>query len=349
MKPDISIIIPVYNSAAFVKQTLNSVFAQTHANIEVLCIDGHSTDNSLEILNTYASKYQNLRVFSRPNEGPGPSRNTGLDNASGQYIMFLDSDDLLEPHACKTMLARAKKDNEDLIISNFYIFDDASGKLKTKDTRYILPFKHTLTAADGPDAFVKMAFSYPFVWGKLIKRDIIESAGLRFPKGAVEDVPFSISYAALCKTAVFMDDEYLLYYRVNRGASISSSNERMALDGINNFGVLEENLKKYGVFKQVYETFWFNKMLLLVGDEHVFAGRLGNVKKETVQKAYDIIRPQLENFDPAVFKNRNFIFRTKVKYLLRAVKNNNLSYPKILRKIRNILFPFFNIYYRIFP
>ena len=95
MKETVSIIIPVYNSEPYLSRCLDSVLAQTYPKIEVLLIDDGSTDNSYAICQQYAQRDSRMKVIHQQNQGAAAARNTGLDNATGEYIMFCDSDDIL--------------------------------------------------------------------------------------------------------------------------------------------------------------------------------------------------------------------------------------------------------------
>lgn len=347
--PQISLIIPVYNTEAYLAKCLTSALAQTFTDIEVICVDSSSTDGSAAVLQNFAAKDPRVKVFTVPNEGPGIGRNKGLDEARGKYILFLDSDDFLDTRACEILYNAAETERLDIAACDFYTYQDKTGVFTPRSRALELPCKHDLdaSAGDGPEEFAKFAFSLPFVWGKLIRRDIIENAGLRFPPGAAEDVPFCVSCLARCRRVKMLDGAYLFYYRVGRTGNISGRGEKMVLDGIENFGVLENNLKKYGVLEEVKETFWFNKLVLLIGDEHLFAGRLGNVPRETVQKAYDRVRADMAALDVTLFKNRNWIFRWKVRGLKKAVEKNDLGFPRRVRKIRNILMPVLDPWFKL--
>ena len=96
MMPEISIIIPIYNSSVFLPKCIGSVLAQTFNDYELLLIDDGSTDNSLDIIREYADKEQRIRVFHQNNAGVGSARNTGLREAKGKWVTFVDSDDWLE-------------------------------------------------------------------------------------------------------------------------------------------------------------------------------------------------------------------------------------------------------------
>ena len=97
MEPLVSIVIPVYNVENFVKDTLSSVCNQTYKNIEIICVDDGSTDNSLSVLNFYSEKDKRIKVLSQSNSGVSAARNNGIRAAEGEYICFLDSDDFMHP------------------------------------------------------------------------------------------------------------------------------------------------------------------------------------------------------------------------------------------------------------
>ena len=104
MSPLISVIVPVYNKEKYVAECLNSILNQTYSNIEVIIIDDGSTDKSLEICMRYAEEDKRVKVFPQENGGPSAARNKGLDNAKGEYVAFVDADDILERNAYTLMV-----------------------------------------------------------------------------------------------------------------------------------------------------------------------------------------------------------------------------------------------------
>ncbi len=346
--PAISVIVPVYNVEPYVEKCVRSVLAQTFSDIEVLCVDNRSTDGSLAVLRRLAQEDARVRVFEVENLGPGHSRNKGLDEAKGKYILFVDSDDFLAPQACEYLYQRLVEEQLDIASCEFYEYHHDTGQAVASSHRFELGCKYTLDRQQGDTLteLANFAFASPFVWGKLYKRELIASKQVRFPLGAVEDVPFMVSCLVQAKR-VKRFNEHLYYYRVGRPGSISGKAQRMILDGIKNFGVLAQNLRRYGVFEEVKETFWFNKMVLLIGDEHVFAGRLGNVPPQVVQQAYDLIRQDILALEPGLFAKRNAWFRWKVEKLQKAVRNNDLKFPRRLRKLRNIVMIFLDPYFKL--
>ena len=347
--PKISVIIPVYNTKPYLEQCLKSVTEQTFTDLEILCVDSSSTDGSAEKLTRLAKTDARIKVFTVPNLGPGNGRNKGLDEAHGEYILFLDSDDFFAPTACAELYEAAEREKLDVATADFYVYHEQTGKAEPRSKALELACKYSLdvAAGDGPDEFAKLAFASPFVWLKLMRRSVIENAHLRFPTGAAEDVPFCVSLLMLCKKVRLLDGQYLQYYRIGRPGNISGNGSKMALDGVKNFGILAENLRKYGVFEQVKETYWFNFMVLLIGDERLFVGRLGNVPAETVRQVYGLIRPQVAALDLNLFSHRNAMFRWKVRRFRQAVLNDDVAFPRKLRKLRNVLMIFLDPWYKL--
>ena len=99
MSPEISIIIPIYNVADVISDTLSCVLAQSYANFELILVDDGSTDGTIDLLRDFQQRDARVRLISQENAGPAVARNTGIDAAAGRYIMFLDSDDTIQPDA----------------------------------------------------------------------------------------------------------------------------------------------------------------------------------------------------------------------------------------------------------
>ena len=150
MKPKVSIIIPVYNVGSHLRPCLDSAIGQTLHEIEIICINDGSTDGSPELLRTYKDKDPRILLIDQPNGGVSSARNAGLDIARGDYIRFLDGDDMLAPDACRMLVERAEQDRADIVLSSIrnltsdgslideYIIPDAFFDLeRTADLRAI--------------------------------------------------------------------------------------------------------------------------------------------------------------------------------------------------------------------
>ena len=113
----ISVILTVFNTAQYLKDCLDSLIKQSYSNIEIICINDGSTDNSLDILYEYAQKDNRIKVYSQENQGIASSRNTGLNLAEGDYITFVDSDDIISENALETAINTANLNNSNMVIN----------------------------------------------------------------------------------------------------------------------------------------------------------------------------------------------------------------------------------------
>ena len=118
-KPKISVIVPIHNTEKFLEKSLSSVQSQTLNDIEIICVNDFSTDKSINILNEFIKKDSRFILINNEKTlGPGESRNFALKHANGEYIMFLDSDDWLEPFACEYAYERIKSTQTDICFFN---------------------------------------------------------------------------------------------------------------------------------------------------------------------------------------------------------------------------------------
>ena len=119
--PKISIIIPIFNSEEFINECLNSLIRQTFKNFEVICINDDSNDNSLTILKEFEKKDERIHIFSQKNTGAGIARNVGMEKSKGEYLLFLDSDDIFEVIMLEELYAKIKQNEKEIEIWNSQI------------------------------------------------------------------------------------------------------------------------------------------------------------------------------------------------------------------------------------
>lgn len=223
MAPCISVIIPVYNSADFLSETIESIRNQTLTDWELICVDNGSTDTSLDILKDYAGKDGRIRFLSLPPVGAGAARNAGLDVARGTYACFCDSDDLYTPNALEHLYHQAEEYRADLVISRLATFNEEGrqcifGHLNMEriaervNPRSFCPLKEL------PDMLFEI--DRPGGPAKLYRREYLHTHQIRFTTHRrAEDLPFSFFAAALAGTISFSDEICYLYRQ--RGNSLS--------------------------------------------------------------------------------------------------------------------------------
>ena len=231
----ISVIIPIYNSVSYLGQCLDSVLRQTHRDLEILCVDDGSTDGSGELLRRYQDSDERVSVFFQQNGGASQARNLALRHAGGDGLMFVDSDDWLEPDACQSAAEAMERTGADVVMWTYvreyggrsrvkHIFDedeivfDREG-CKNLHRRMIGLTGPELARPDTADALCTL-------WGKLYRRSVISENGIKVPEirqfGTYEDGLFNLNAFAYVEKAVFLNRP-LYHYRRDNAASITQS------------------------------------------------------------------------------------------------------------------------------
>ncbi|MBN1498119.1 MAG: glycosyltransferase [Spirochaetes bacterium] len=223
----VSVIIPVYNAGKHLPQCLNSLIEQSLREIEILCINDGSSDNSLKILREYALKDPRITVLEQSNHGAGTARNAGLSKARGKYLSFLDSDDYFKPTMLEESYKYAEDQKADIIIFDVWRIDDATGNEMLSDwiiRRDFLPKQKIFSVNDIPDKIFN--FSHNVVWNKLFRRDFIAKNNLKF-----QEVPHTNDTLFMCRALLMAQrisvlDKKLLFYRNNLKLSLTSRSVR---------------------------------------------------------------------------------------------------------------------------
>lgn len=183
--PLISVIVPVYNTAAWLRRCLDSICAQTYRNLEILCVNDGSTDNSAEILAEYAARDSRIKVFTQENAGLSAARNTALEHATAEWVLGVDSDDYLAPDAVEHAVAQIQ-DGVDVVCMQLLLVDEEDEPIPDKSGYYTLPTESPLPMTPALAGQLNVCFA-----GKLWSRSFIESHQLRFPyKLVYEDAAF---------------------------------------------------------------------------------------------------------------------------------------------------------------
>jgi len=188
--PTLSLVMPVYNVAAYLPACLDSLVAQTRQPDEIIAVDDGSTDECPAILARYAEKLPQMRVIRRVNGGLSAARNTGLEHSSGDWLVFLDSDDQLAPEHCATALAMAQADDLDIALFNGWF--DFEGRREEELIYPDEPDSPVMTGADWLRERLQRRQFFHFVWLHLYRRSFVDRLGLRFFEPWIhEDVPWS--------------------------------------------------------------------------------------------------------------------------------------------------------------
>ena len=238
-----SIIIPIYNRSFFIDKTLSSLLNQTYADIEIICVDDCSTDNSFEKLKTYALKDDRIKIVRhQKNLGPHCARQTGVENALGNYILFLDCDDALEIFACAALYDILSKTDYDVLEFAY----------RYKNTKTISLPVPSITIDNLFDSLVY--FKNPragTVWNKVYKKKLLQEAFSKmqsFYSVMGEDLYESIIIAYYAKSYAFINKPLILY---NDESGIS--NKQNDLSAVKkSLASIKANLNAFNVFFDMY-------------------------------------------------------------------------------------------------
>lgn len=221
--PRISIIVPAYNAETWLKDCCHSVFNQTYPNWELLLVDDGSTDNTLSIARQEASGRENVKVIHTENGGVCHARNIGMDAATGEYISFLDADDLLLPDALEYLYSLLTNRNADIAIGQ-----KINVKPNGETTPNYYPEKEVFWT--GTEGLVQSLQDHPAtysVWAKLYRKKIVED--IRFVEGKkVHEDSFFVFQCLMKQPAVAVADRVVLQYRlIENSASRSAFSEKV--------------------------------------------------------------------------------------------------------------------------
>lgn len=218
---DLSIIVPVYNVELYLQKCLESLFEQDidSSVYEILIINDGSTDNSLSIAEEFAESKQNVHIFNQSNSGLGASRNVGIRNAQGDYLLFVDSDDYLEPNRLGTLLREAKEKNLDLLRFGYQSVDENYQIIsKTQSATFAVNMSNTVV--DGKDFLAERLGWACYVPMFLFRKSLIEKEPILFSEGVYyEDADWLPRVMVQATKASSID--LVVYYYLRRTGSIT--------------------------------------------------------------------------------------------------------------------------------
>ena len=247
--PIISIIMPIYNSENFIKESLNSLINQTFENFEIICVNDGSTDNTLNILKEFEKNDDRIHIITQNNMGAGIARNVGMKKAKGDFLMFLDSDDIFKPKMLKKLFKTIILNNVDVVICNSINFN-SDNILFEKNYRISNDFLNkSFSSFDIKEDFFNLFIWWP--WDKIFKKKFIENLGIKFQNlKSTNDLFFIASSVIIAKNISFIDKVF-----INHRVGIKNSIENSRYKTWDNFYYALKGLKKFIKEKNLYKRF----------------------------------------------------------------------------------------------
>ena len=217
MEPLISVIVPVYKVENYLGRCVESLLAQTYENIEIILVDDGSPDTCPVMCDEYAKKHEKIRVIHQENKGLSGARNTGIDNAKGEYLAFVDSDDLWSPHFLESLYKALKENDADIAQCRWeYMHGDELKEAYDADAKTVCFTGREMLA----NLYIQTGAYYVVAWNKLYKKELFEN--IRYPEGRIhEDEATTYKLFDLAKKCVFVDNALYGYYVGSGGTSIT--------------------------------------------------------------------------------------------------------------------------------
>ena len=254
--PKISVIIPVYNASRYLRQCLDSVLEQTLRNIEVICVDDGSTDDSLTIIREYCQNDSRINVISIKNQGAGAARNVGLKMAKGEYLSFLDADDFFENDMFSLMYERGHSNNADVVICNSNQFNNTHNQFKPYlPIKWVnIPHKNAKFTAENITGNIFETF-VGWAWDKLFRRSFINDFSLEFQEQRTTNDLYFVYSSLIHANSIVLVDRILVHQRVDLKSSLSSTRNASWECCYTALIALKEELVQYNLYQKFEKSF----------------------------------------------------------------------------------------------
>lgn len=332
-KPKISIIVPVYNTANYLEECLDSLVNQSLEDIEIICIDDKSEDNSPKILEKYASKDKRIKVlYNKENTGQAIARNIALKSVKGEYIAFMDSDDKVDLDGYEKVLNFCEKNHLDMVLFDVVRFDKKGiiGGSELHEKSIQNENKKTSILED-------MEFVYDTSpCNKLIKTSLIRDNNIEFIDRLYEDLLFSMElFCSTDSVGVLPDVKY--YWRrrrdsQNKSTTQNRTNKKNIADRIFIINKIEDLFKSNEKYNCLLDSYHFK---LLEIDYRLFIDQIDIGDSDYREFIIETIKPIIENYPKELFENLSMINKIKYDFLIEN-KIDELIY--IREKERNYNF-----------
>lgn len=255
MNEKVSIIVPIYNVEKYLERCITSIINQTYKNIEVLLIDDCATDKSNTIAKEFEQKDSRCKYIKREkNGGLSAARNTGVENATGEYLSFVDSDDWISENFILNLLSKAKEQDADITVCDYIMIDDNGKKTKANTLENL---------NDNSSIEDKIAYLRNHVVTKLFKREFFIKQNLRFPEEIKRAAEMGLSIPMLTRTnkIAILDEALYFYYQRSNSLSNNRKPERIDLSFYsrsfenvikNSKGLYPKEIEYHAILEMIY-------------------------------------------------------------------------------------------------
>ena len=323
MRTRISVIIPIYNVHEFLEECIDSVLAQTinemeltdgyERNLQIILIDDGSTDDTAEIAQRYVDRYENIEYHYEENQGLGHARNYGCEFAVGDYIVFLDSDDVITPEAYEWMYTAAVRNGSDMTIGNVWRFTSRGVMMSNIHQIAFNVDREVTHITESPELFYDTT-----AWNKLIKRSFWDEHGFMFPEGILyEDIPVTMPMHFLANNVSIVHENcYLWRIREGKSQSITqtTAETKNLKDRLYVMGKVDEFFDENVDDESLHHV---KTMKWLKIDLKIFINKLKSLSEDEADEIISLLQNYInENIDRSEFENLNEFDQLEYEYLM---------------------------------
>lgn len=339
----VSVLVPIYNVEKFLPECLDSLINQTLKEIEVICINDGSKDDSLEILKEYASKDKRIKIIDKKNTGYGDSMNQGLKKAIGEYVGIVESDDFIDKDAFEKLYKIAKDKNVDVVKSNYYEYFGDIKRDKAVSNIFVVD---EIGGVIDPREKRGIFYQPPCIWAAIYRRDFLEKNKIDFlptPGASYQDTGFNFKVWASARRVYFIKRPLLHYRQDNSNSSVKDAGKiycvKEEYDDIERF--LKENdlLEELGALMTTcrFGGYVWNLHRLKFGAAMEFAG----VVKKDYKKAKEAGYLDSEKLDEVGKYNSRLIAikHPKIYVFLRPLHDLRNTVKPAVSKVARVVSP----------
>ena len=273
---EISVVVPAYNAVDYLDEAITSIIDQSFKDLEIICVDDGSTDDTLERLEEYASRDSRIQVFHQENQGPGGATNTGISKASGKYIYLMDADDALDLNALEELHNIMEERDLDFVIFKAINYDQDTDSYYEIDY-YTMPKLYECvgdSVFNWRDLGSKIFKISVTPWSKLYRHEFVKESGAKFPMNLIYQDNIFFYQILFSADRIYFYDKFLYKRRVHSKSLVNSHNEK-SVQAIEIFNLIVKTFMDYGHFEE-------------------FKSELYNRKINTCNYRYNLIRDEFK-------------------------------------------------------
>lgn len=329
----VSILMPACNVEKFLRECMDSVVGQTLKDIEIICIDDGSKDSTGDILDEYAEQDDRIKVIHKPNSGYGHSMNVGLQNATGEYVGIIETDDFADPDMFEKLYEVAKRTDADVVKSNYYTY--VSQPEPKSELMEVLKDYNLYEKVFNPSTELEVFRVRPSIWSGIYRREMLVKNNIWFtetPGASYQDASFAFKVWASAERACLVKEPYLHYRTDNANSSVKSAAKVFCLcdEYRSTEKFLDDNPEKKEKLQKLeislkYESYRWNLQRLTQEFKYAFLIQMHNEFKDAKEKGL----LDKKYFTDYAWKNVNWIIDDMEGYYASCCRSEMKGYDSI--------------------